>query len=192
MIASFGWYYKAGIKVVTDALTSPYEPLVQKIKPASSPKPLPPPDWENTSIPSYGLSLKIPQEWVVDKEEVVIKSTSGNKSIAISSNSGVLVPDVFNQDLFKKIYNLKSGGEFTEKHLDEEIKFKNIESGKILTGQSYTIFVWDFRNTQTEARMSEVRAFILKDTTLIIFTLNKSTDEGIEFLKKIVSFASLN
>lgn len=191
IILGLGWYYRAGVKIVTDALVSPYEPLMQKVKPVITPKPSPPPEWEKINIPSFGLSLNIPPDWVFDNE-AKIRSASGQTAIAISANSGVLVPDVFNQDLFRKIYNLKTEGEFTESHLDEEIKFKKIESGKILTGQSYTIFVWDFRNTQLAVQTLLVRAFILKDSTLIIFTLNNSTDEGIKFLKRIVSLASLN
>lgn len=190
IIAGFGWYNRAGVKIVADTLISPYKPLIEKHVP--SPKPSPPPKWENVNIPSYGLGLRLPPGWIVDKDAAVLRPTSGNMSIAISSNSGVLVPNIFNQDLFQKIYNLKTGDEFTHEYLDERIKFRNIESGKILTGQPYTVFVWDFNNIQTAARLVETRAFILKDTTLIIFTLNKPTDEGMEFLRKIVGFSSLN
>lgn len=193
IISVVGWYYRAGLKIVADTLISPYQPLVQKVKPpVSSPKPLPPPDWEKINVSSFGLNLNIPADWVFDKNAAVIKSTYGGNSVSISVNSGVLVPTTYNQDLFNKINNLKAGSEFEHQHLDEKIKFKKIESGKILTGQPYVIFIWDQKNTQTEASVFGVRGFILKDTSLIIFTPNKINDESTELLNKIMSFSSLN
>lgn len=192
IISGLGWYYRDGLKIITDTIISPYEPVLQKVKTSPSPKPVPPPEWKKINISSLGLTLNIPPDWVFDKDAAVIKSSSGRNVISISANSGILVPDVFNQDLFRKIYNLKVGDEFTETQLDEEVKFKKIDSGKILTGQPYAIFVWAQSNSQTALTLVEVRAFILKDTTLIIFKLNKSSDERIEFLKKIVTFSSLN
>ncbi len=176
--------------MVGGALISPYQPLIEKTI-ISSPKPMPPSDWKDVIIPSSGLSLKLPPDWVIDQESIGVKSTTGKDSIAISTNSKILIPTTYNQDLFKKIYGLKVGKEFTEKYFDDEIKFKNIDSGKILTGQPYTVFTWEYHATQTGNSSSDIKGFILKDTTLIIFTLNKPKAEGIEILKKIVSFASL-
>ncbi len=184
-----GFDYGTGIKTVTDALVSPYKALVAK-KPAPSVRPLPPADWKSTSIPSYGLNLKIPLDWNVDGER--IKSPFSVQVITISSNSGLLVPGIYNNELFNKAYNLKKGDYFTAKNLDEEVIITNIESGEILTGQPYVVVNSQSENIQSQQHISLVRAFMLKDNSLIIFTLNKQNNEGIEFLKKIMSLASLN
>ena len=137
------------------------------------------------------MVFKVPPGWMFVEETAQLKPPSGKNFIALSSNSGILIPTIFNQDLFGKIYNLKAGDEFIEMHFGNQIKFRKIDSGKILSGQPYTIFVWENSSPQTGST-SEIRAFILKETTLIIFTLSNPTDENIDQLKNIVNFSSLN
>lgn len=184
-----GFDYGTGIKTVIDTLVSPYKPLMVK-KPAPSVKPLPPADWKSTTIPSYGLNLKIPLDWNVDGEHV--KSPFSVHVITVSSNSGLLVAGIYNNELFKKAYNRKKGDYFKAKNLDEEVTLTNIESGEILTGQPYVVVNSQFENIQTQAQISQIKALILKDNSLLIFTLSKQSVEGIEFLRKIMSLASLN
>lgn len=190
MTIGAGWYYRDALQVVVSTIISPYQPVIQKISPKVTPKPTPPSDWENINVRSVGLVLKVPPGWVFEEATAKLKPPSGKSFITLSSNSGILVPSIFNQDLFNKISGLKTGDEFTEENFGNKIKFRKIESGKILSGQPYTLFLWEY-STQMGGTASEIRAFILKDTTLIIFILSRPTDENIEVLKKIASFSSL-
>lgn len=195
-------HYKNDLKPYYSIILGPYKQIYNRVsvnKPA--PKPEAPSDWQPVDFQSVHLTLHIPPDWSVGENETVsqhplpiaIRDDRIYNIISPSTHSGVLIDGYYDQDLFKILYNLKNNEVFEPEYFKQgDSAFTKLSSGKILTGEPFVVVKTGKIDPQNSNQPKIIRAFILKNNTLVILTLSYFNNYGLEMFEKIITFSKFN
>lgn len=191
--AILGWYFKDSISInsVKNFITSSQVTTIN----TSEFK-----NWHEFNNSELGMTLKYPPDWVVSDSGVISQSALPYKIneeavyniIQTSKHLGVLIPGLFDQDLFYKIYDLKTDKAFIPEYFNAEnhTQFIKMSSGKILSDEPFVIFTLKADKTSTLG-LKKINAFILNSNSLIVLSLSQNDNNGLEIFKKIVASARI-